>query len=108
MHTVILKVLNFMITFSYQRMSVRKVHGLFIYRYKLVVAEVIHEKLEPLRRKVQEYMSEPQYIEQVLDQGSERASLIAQQTWQDVKIRVGLELNEDAYKNCQLPKKRAL
>jgi len=97
-----------MITLSYQRMSVRKVHRLFIYRYKLVVAEVIDEKLEPLRQKVQEYMSEPQYIEQVLDQGSERASVIAQQTWQDVKIRVGLELNEGAYKNCQLPKKRVL
>jgi hypothetical protein len=72
------------------------------------VAEVIHEKLEPLRRQVQEYMSEPQYIEQVLDKGSERASVIAQQTWQDVKTRVGLELNEGAYENCQLPKKRVL
>lgn len=89
-------------------MSVINVHWRFIYRYKLVVAEVIHEKLEPLRRKVQEYMSEPQYIEQVLDKGTERASVIAQKTWQDVKIRVGLELNEGAYENCQLPKKRVL
>jgi len=108
MHAVILKVLKFMIIFSYQRMSVINVHWRFIYRYKLVVAEVIHEKLEPLRRKVQEYMSEPQYIEQVLDKGTERASVIAQKTWQDVKIRVGLELNEGAYENCQLPKKRVL
>ncbi|GFG31399.1 hypothetical protein Cfor_09264 [Coptotermes formosanus] len=77
-------------------------------RYKLVVAEVIHEKLEPLRQQVQEYMSEPQYIEQVLDRGSERASVIAQQTWQDVRTRVGIELNEGAYENCQLPKKRVL
>jgi hypothetical protein len=80
----------------------------FTYRYKLVVAEAIHEKLEPLRRQVQEYMSEPQYIEQVLDKGFERASVIAQQTWQDVKTRVGLELNEGAYENCQLPNKRVL
>jgi hypothetical protein len=83
-------------------MSVIKVHRLFIYRYKLVVAEVIHEKLEPLRRKVQEYLSEPQYIEQVLDKGSKRASVIAPLTWQDVKTRVALELNDGASEYCQL------
>ena len=72
------------------------------------MAEVIHEKLEPLRQKVQEYMSEPQYIEQILDRGSERASVIAHRTWQDVKTRVGLKLNEGARENYHLPTKRVL
>ncbi|XP_021917232.1 tryptophan--tRNA ligase, mitochondrial isoform X2 [Zootermopsis nevadensis] len=74
-------------------------------RYKLVVAEVIQEKLAPLRQRVQEYMSEPQYIEQVLQKGSEKASVIAKQTWKDVKTRVGLGIIEDAYSSHQLSKK---
>jgi tryptophanyl-tRNA synthetase len=69
------------------------------------VAEVIQEKLAPLRQRVQEYMSEPRYIEQVLNKGSEKASVIAQQTWQDVKTRVGLEIVEDTYRSHQLSKK---
>lgn len=69
------------------------------------MAEVIQEKLAPLRHQVQEYMSEPKYIEEVLDRGSGKASVIAQQTWQDVKTRVGLEIIEDTCRNLQLSKK---
>jgi tryptophanyl-tRNA synthetase len=72
------------------------------------VAEVIQEKLEPLRRQVQEYMSEPQYIEQVLDSGAEKASVIAQQTWLDVKTKVGLKINEGAYRCLEVSKKRVV
>jgi hypothetical protein len=50
-------------------------------------------------------MSEPKYIEEVLDRGSGKASVIAQQTWQDVKTRVGLEIIEDTCRNLQLSKK---
>jgi hypothetical protein len=82
----------------------KKLH-VSIYRYKLVVAEVIQEKLAPLRQRVQEYMSEPQYIEQVLHKGAEKASVIAHQTWQDVKTRIGLEIVEDTHRSLQLSKK---
>jgi tryptophanyl-tRNA synthetase len=72
------------------------------------VAEVIQEKLEPLRQKVEEYMSEPQYIEQVLDSGAEKASVIAQQTWLDVKTKVGLQINEGTYRCHQVSEKRVM
>ncbi|XP_023720200.1 tryptophan--tRNA ligase, mitochondrial isoform X2 [Cryptotermes secundus] len=82
--------------------------GLDTGRYKLVVAEVIQEKLEPLRQQVQQYMSEPQYIEEVLNRGADKASVIAQQTWLDVKTKVGLQINEGSYRCLQVSEKRVM
>lgn len=72
------------------------------------MAEVIQEKLEPLRQQVQEYMSEPQYIEEVLNRGADKASVIAQQTWLDVKTKVGLQINEGTYRCLQVSEKRVI
>ncbi|KAJ4439141.1 hypothetical protein ANN_15098 [Periplaneta americana] len=73
--------------------------------YKLVVADVIQESLKPLRLRVQEYMAEPQYVEQVLEQGAERASQVAHQTWNDVRAKVGLSVLQDLYRSNLLTKK---
>ena len=59
-----------------------------------MLAEVIKDKLGPIRQKIEELISEPQYVEQVLEKGAERASVIAEQTWHDVKSKVGLEVPE--------------
>ena len=72
------------------------------------MAEVIQEKLEPLRQQVHEYMSEPQYIEEVLNRGADKASVIAQQTWLDVKTKVGLKINEGTYRCLQVSEKRVM
>lgn len=72
------------------------------------MAEVIQEKLEPLRQQVEEYMSEPQYIEEVLNRGADKASVIAQQTWLDVKTKVGLEINEGTYRCLEVSEKRVM
>ncbi|KAJ9583201.1 hypothetical protein L9F63_022448 [Diploptera punctata] len=78
--------------------------GIETARYKLMLADVIQSKLEPIRRRVEEMMSEPQYIEQALQRGAEKASVIAEETWLDVKSKVGLELQE-IYRNKLSEKK---
>ncbi|XP_066991832.1 tryptophan--tRNA ligase, mitochondrial [Anabrus simplex] len=59
-------------------------------RYKLVLAEVIEEKLKPIREETVRLMADPVYLKTVLEKGSEKASLIAEETLLDVKNRVGL------------------
>ncbi|XP_069668973.1 tryptophan--tRNA ligase, mitochondrial isoform X1 [Periplaneta americana] len=83
----------------------KQARGLDTGRYKLVVADVIQESLKPLRLRVQEYMSEPQYVEQVLEQGAERASQVAHETWNDVRAKVGLSVLQDVYRSNLLTKK---
>ena len=53
---------------------------------------MIQDKLGPIRQQIQDLMSEPQHIEQILEEGAKRASLIAEETWQDVQSKVGLKL----------------
>lgn len=60
-------------------------------RYKFVVAEALIELLRPIREEIERLMSAPDYLEEVLDQGSQRATVLAEITWLDVRQKVGLE-----------------
>ncbi|CAG2061353.1 unnamed protein product [Timema podura] len=62
-------------------------------KYKLVVAKVVEDKLSPIREKICDLMSRPQYLEDVLEEGAEKASSIAELTWQDVKTKIGFKLS---------------
>lgn len=51
---------------------------------------MIEEKLGPIRGRIEQLMQEPQYLQQVLAKGADKASNIAEETWQEVRGKVGL------------------
>ncbi len=57
---------------------------------KRELAELVAESLRPIREKYREIMKDPQYIEDILARGAEKANAIAQQTLRRAKERVGL------------------
>ncbi|XP_015603926.1 tryptophan--tRNA ligase, mitochondrial isoform X2 [Cephus cinctus] len=61
--------------------------------YKFVVADVVIEKLTPIRERINQLIKEPQYLEKVLSDGAERATSIAVNTWLEVRNKVGLGNN---------------
>lgn len=63
------------------------------YRYKLVVADVVIETLNPIRKRLFELNQEPQYLEEVLRKGSEKAANIAHDCWHEVREKVGFGNN---------------
>ncbi|XP_071800920.1 tryptophan--tRNA ligase, mitochondrial-like [Asterias amurensis] len=64
--------------------------GLQTAEYKFVVAKAVNSKLAPIRERIFELKEDPSYIENVLKIGAERASVIAEQTYNEVKKLVGL------------------
>lgn len=58
-------------------------------KYKLKVAESLVEHLHPISLKMQEYNQNPEYIDSVLKEGTEKATLIAERTLSEVKERMG-------------------
>ncbi|XP_046630194.1 tryptophan--tRNA ligase, mitochondrial isoform X2 [Neodiprion virginianus] len=71
----------------------REAQGLDTGRYKLVVADVVIEKLTPIRERLLELEREPQYLEEVLRKGGEKATDIACDCWHEVRDKVGLSNN---------------
>lgn len=63
----------------------------FILRYKLVVAEAIVEYLKPIQENIARYMSNPDYLTDVLTQGNGKAQEIASYTWEEIQCRLGLK-----------------
>lgn len=59
-----------------------------ILRYKLVVADVVIEKLTPIRQQVLRLLKEPVYLEEVLKEGSDRAANLAMHCWAEVADKV--------------------
>lgn len=59
-------------------------------QFKMVVADVVNEKLEPIRNKVQELRRDRAYLEEVLKTGQNRAQKIAEENFETVKKLVGL------------------
>ncbi|MCY4008286.1 MAG: tryptophan--tRNA ligase [Anaerolineaceae bacterium] len=57
---------------------------------KREVAEVINENLAPLQARYREMVSDRAYIDEVLRDGAQRASAIADATLADVKQKIGL------------------
>lgn len=58
---------------------------------KDAVAEAIFAELQPLQVKREELENQPEYIDQVIREGAEKARTIAQATVVDVKHRMGLK-----------------
>ncbi|XP_071480030.1 tryptophan--tRNA ligase, mitochondrial-like [Diadema antillarum] len=59
-------------------------------QFKLVVADVISEKLAPIRKRFREIRDDVDYLENVLRTGEQKAREIAQPNYERVKKMVGL------------------
>ncbi|XP_063705644.1 tryptophan--tRNA ligase, mitochondrial isoform X2 [Culicoides brevitarsis] len=59
-------------------------------KYKPKVAEALIEHLNPIREKIEDYLKHPEYLEQVLSEGGERASNFAEETLSEVKEKIGI------------------
>lgn len=57
---------------------------------KDTVTQAIYQELEPFQAKRQEILSDPQYVDQIIAEGTEKALAIAQDTIQEVKQKIGL------------------
>jgi len=58
--------------------------------FKLSLADLLIEKLEPFRRKRKELLSREVYIREILAQGARKARVIAEATMEETKKRMGL------------------
>ncbi|XP_012286589.1 tryptophan--tRNA ligase, mitochondrial [Orussus abietinus] len=58
-------------------------------KYKLVLAAEVVDRLRPIRERIMELTNEPQYLDDVLKKGTERAIEIAEECWLDVKKKIG-------------------
>lgn len=58
-------------------------------QFKTHVAEVIIEHLSPITKEVHQLRNDPGYIQVVLQEGAEKATAIAQQTYNEVRKKVG-------------------
>jgi tryptophanyl-tRNA synthetase len=57
---------------------------------KMTVAKEINKALEPFREKRAELSSRPEYIKEVLEDGAKRARIIARETLNEAKQKMGL------------------
>ncbi|XP_050431994.1 tryptophan--tRNA ligase, mitochondrial [Adelges cooleyi] len=58
-------------------------------RYKQVVTEILVEKFSPIQNEIVKLMDSPDYLCNVLQDGQQRASLIAEETWYEVASKIG-------------------
>ncbi|XP_031838075.1 tryptophanyl-tRNA synthetase, mitochondrial isoform X2 [Nomia melanderi] len=68
-----------------------EVKGLDTGKYKLLLADLIIEKLHPIREEFSRLIKEPVYLNEVLKNGKERATEIAEVCWHEVRDKVGIE-----------------
>lgn len=59
-------------------------------QYKIICAKAVNEYMQPLQTKINDLMSDPLYISEVLKKGSERAEKKASKTITEVKETIGL------------------
>ena len=69
-----------------EKMFVKKSYS----EFKKSLAEVVVNYLEPFRRKQKEFSAREIYVEEILNQGKNKALVIAQETMQEVKSKMGL------------------
>ncbi|CAL7944108.1 unnamed protein product [Xylocopa violacea] len=65
--------------------------GLDTGKYKLVVADVVIEKLTAIREEYSRLMKEPIYLQEILKNGTERATEIASKCWNEVRYKIGFQ-----------------
>ncbi|XP_076033221.1 tryptophanyl-tRNA synthetase, mitochondrial [Oratosquilla oratoria] len=64
--------------------------GLDTGQYKLHLADIVIDHLEPRRRLLQELLADRTHLEKLLDKGAERARQMAAATWAEVAVKMGL------------------
>ncbi|HEX4870666.1 MAG TPA: hypothetical protein VFV15_08115, partial [Moraxellaceae bacterium] len=57
---------------------------------KKPVIDAINAELEPMRQRAREFESSPELIRTILNQGSEQAAAVAEDTLRDVRAAMGL------------------
>lgn len=57
--------------------------------FKSAVADAVVAEIEPIQQKFKEYSADKAYLEQVMKEGAEKASYIAEKTLRKVKKKVG-------------------
>ncbi|XP_012537853.1 tryptophan--tRNA ligase, mitochondrial [Monomorium pharaonis] len=65
-----------------------EVVGLNTGQYKLVLADVIIEKLSPIRNDILRLIREPAYLDEILKEGAERATELATNCLMEVEVKV--------------------
>ena len=66
------------------------VKGLNTGQYKLVVADAIIAHMNPIRVKIEDYLKNPDYLTKILQDGNNKARVVAEKTMEEVKHKVGL------------------
>lgn len=64
--------------------------GIKYQELKKELAEAIYKELKPIQEKRRELESKPEYIEEVIKKGSEKARIVAGETLREVKEKMGL------------------
>lgn len=59
-------------------------------KYKKIVSDVVIDHVEPIRKKIEEYSRDKNYLCNILSIGNEKARAVAAQTLKEVKKNVGL------------------
>jgi tryptophanyl-tRNA synthetase len=59
-------------------------------KFKIKLADLLIEKLQPLRKKRKELLSREVYVKEILDRGAKKAKNIAQSTMEEVRKKTGL------------------
>lgn len=59
-------------------------------KYKLRLADIVVDHIEPIRTKIEDFLKHPEYLTKVLRVGAEKASEVAEKTMVEVKGKVGL------------------
>ncbi|KAL6255120.1 hypothetical protein P5V15_013450 [Pogonomyrmex californicus] len=73
--------------------------GLNTGQYKLVLADIMIEKLSPIREDILRLIKEPIYLDEVLKEGAERATELATKCWTEVTKKVfGNDMIQDMKK----------
>lgn len=57
-------------------------------QYKLVLADIVIEKLSPIREDILRLIKEPTYLDEILKKGTERATELAANCWEEVTNKV--------------------
>ncbi|KAJ3653965.1 hypothetical protein Zmor_013184 [Zophobas morio] len=63
-------------------------------QYKLQVAEAVIAHVQPIQRKINDYLDNPEYLLNVLKTGAHKATEIAENTIEEVKVKMGLQFRK--------------
>lgn len=61
-----------------------------------MIADVVVEHIAPIRRKINDYLSDKQYLLDVLHSGTEKATSVAKSTLQEVQERLGIRFENNS------------